>query len=219
MTVTLIELLSESIENRVSDIFTALVGNVVSYDSGTQTAQVQLSTKFPRKDRNGEIKFISFPILQDVPICFPRAGSYSLTFPISDGSGVLVVFTQLDPAKWRESGESDTVPQLVKLHSIGSGFALPMVAPRTATLIGASEPAMVIQGDEIRLGAAAAADVDAVALASKVEQDNQALFDAISNATPVPNDGGEALQTAIVASLNSAGYPNSVGSSNVKAKK
>lgn len=218
MTTSLVELLREAMESRLRDLFTAAVGSIVKYDPSAQTAQIKLAISLPIKNEIGELQHIEFPILQDVPICFLRAGQYSITFPIVVGDFVLVVFTQLDAGKWRETGR-ESLPQTVKLHSIGHGFAIPIVAPRNATLTGATEQALVISGDEIRLGASSAGDVDAVALSSKVEQDNQILFDSINNAIPGSSDGGAALQTSIISLLTTAGYPNSVGSSNVKAKK
>jgi hypothetical protein len=200
-------------------LFTAAVGSVVAYDAVKQVAQIRLVSQLPIENQDGTMQYLEFPILQDVPVCFLRAGNYSITFPIAAGDSVLMVFTQLDAGKWRDTGNVPTLPQTVKLHALGHGFAIPIVAPRSAALSGAAEPALSIVGDEIRLGAATAADVDAVALASRVEQDNQTLFDAISNATTGTSDGGAAFKAAIVTALTTAGYPNNVGSSNVKAKK
>jgi len=219
LTASLVDVVSEAIESRLADVFTAAIGVVHKYDASTKTAEIQLTTKRPIRDEVGGLAFQEFPILQDVRICFPQAGGYSITFPISPGDGMLVVFTQLDPSKWLATGEAPSLPQSVRQHALSNAFAIPLVAPRNATLTGATESAMVIAGDEIRLGAATAAEVDNVALATATKQDNQTLFNEIQSATIVPNDGGASFQTTLVAALALAGYPHDVGSPTVKAKK
>lgn len=219
MTVSIVELVSEAIENRLLDVFTSAIGSVRSYDAALQVAQVDLTTKRPINDELGDLQFQDLPVLQDVPVLFQRAGSYSITFPISPGDTVLVVFTTLDPSKWRDTGVVPSLPTNTKVHSLSYAFALPLVAPRNAILTAATEQAMVIAGDEIRLGAATSVEVDAVALASNVQSEHQTLFDAISNAATGTNDGGELFKQNIIQALTLAGYPNDVGSPNVKAKK
>lgn len=108
------------------------------------------------------------------------------------GHPVLCVFSEQDISGWVTAGYGGTpaAPALARRHGYYA-VAVPLAA---------------LPGDA----------VDFVAIASKVDAQLNALKDAISNAVPVAQDGGVALQQSIVAALT--GWPGSVASSALKAK-
>ena len=72
----------------------------------------------------------------------------------------------------------------------------------------------IVAGTEVRAGSSSATDF--VALAQLVLDRLNALKTAFSNWTVVPNDGGAALKT-LLTNLISAGWPQSVAATKVKA--
>jgi hypothetical protein len=173
------EVLAEVLAHFQRDIYTALPGRVQSFDSGTQTASVEIVVREP--DR-------SFPILPKVPVVFPRSGGYALTMPVSGGTTGLLIFTSLDMTAWRNTN-SVTVPIDGRRHSISSAAFYPGLVPAQNALDTYDQNAIV-------LGRPDATTPEFVALANLVNAQLQRIHDTITNWTPVAQDGGTALKTA-----------------------
>lgn len=83
----------------------ALPAQIISFNAAKQTAAVQPLIREKVVNRqNGQVGFVTLPVLQDVPVCFPQAGSYVLTMPIQAGDEVLLVFSDLNIDSWWQSG-------------------------------------------------------------------------------------------------------------------
>lgn len=82
----------------------ACPGIIQSFDAKTQTVTVQptLREHVVKEDLSKE--WVNLPLLLDVPIVAPRAGGYSLTFPIKEGDECLVVFLDSCMDAWFNSG-------------------------------------------------------------------------------------------------------------------
>ena len=50
----------------------------------------------------------SIPVLNAVPVIWPRSGGASLTFPVKSGDGCLILFTQRSIDEYKSSGEVST---------------------------------------------------------------------------------------------------------------
>lgn len=96
----LTELLRLAVESGLSDIHTCLPGTVESYDFATQKASVKPSIK--KAYRDGETA--SMPVIEGVPVVFPRSGGASLTFPVESGDGVLLLFSERSLENWLQQG-------------------------------------------------------------------------------------------------------------------
>ena len=85
----LARLLRTSFASQARGLHTALPGRVVSYDKGKQSANIQ-----PMLDRsvNGETE--QMPVVVGVPVIFPRGGGASITFPVQEGDGCLLIFCE-----------------------------------------------------------------------------------------------------------------------------
>jgi len=232
----LAEVIDDALESRLLDLHVALPGRVQSYDAATQTAQIELGVHRVLVTEDGDPVPETLPILESVPVAFPRAAGAFLSFPITTGDPGLVVFAEQSIDQWRSKG-TPTQPGDRRRHSLTGGVFVPGLVPNdlalddpgldTATALG------TVAGVQLRLtsalaevttgGAAAAADF--VALATNVTTELQALSDRIAVFervfaawTPVPNDGGAALKTAYGADPGTPGAaPGSVASSNLKA--
>lgn len=222
----LVEVLRAAIDSRLQEVNTALPGQIDTYDALTQKASVKPLLKNTIQLDDGSELTEDLPIITDVPVAFPRSTNFKVTFPLKKGDYVLLVFNQRSIDQYMQKG-SDTDPVDFRMHQLADAVAYPGFYPTTATLKKSDADDMVLGHDintavihlkedgTIHLAAKEAAD--AMALASKVEADFQAVVDAITNAVPLPQDGGAQLQAQIVAALSSAGVPNPVGSEIVKA--
>lgn len=104
---TTAETLSAILESHALDLHVALPGTVRSYDAGAQTAEIELGVQrvLPAEDEEDEEDTPeSLPILQSVPVAWPRGGSCFLHWPLAAGDTGLVVFCESDLSAWRESG-------------------------------------------------------------------------------------------------------------------
>ena len=80
-TYTLQEVIKLGVESSLVEKHTALPGEIQSYDSSLQTAQIRISI-----NRKIDGESIEFPILDDVPICFPRSKGSGINFPLASGA-------------------------------------------------------------------------------------------------------------------------------------
>lgn len=94
------------------------VGEIVSFDPSTQTAEVQIKMQRTVK---GEIK--DYPVLIDCPCVVLGGGEGRITFPISAGDSCLVIFNDKDIDNWYAGGQK-MPPRSQRLHSFSDAFAL-----------------------------------------------------------------------------------------------
>lgn len=94
------------------------VGEIVSFNPATQTAEVQIKMQRTVK---GEIK--DYPVLIDCPCIVLGGGEGRITFPISAGDSCLVIFNDKDIDNWYAGGQK-MPPRSQRLHSFSDAFAL-----------------------------------------------------------------------------------------------
>lgn len=109
--------------NALNDTWTALPGIIVSFDSATLLAQVQVGIKSNVTAPDGSKAAIARSLLVDVPVCFPGGGGCTLTFPLQDGDECLLVFAARGIDAWVEyGGTQEAMP--TRRHSMSDAFAL-----------------------------------------------------------------------------------------------
>jgi len=100
----------ETIHSTLLETHTMLPGIITDFDPEKQLVNVQLTIK---KKYNGEV--IAIPELMEVPISWPRAGGYMITFPIKEGDECLVEFFERSIDNWLlEGGVQD--PENTRRH-------------------------------------------------------------------------------------------------------
>lgn len=168
-------------------IHTSLPGIVKSYDSATQTAQVQLAVQLLGN---------SPPPLSDVPVAWPGGAAGFVHVPLAAGDSVLVVFTEEDFSGWYDTG-SVSAPRVLARHGLHA-VAIPGLRRAAAPLAVTGGHVTVGAASEVRLGSDSASDP--VALKSLVEGAVKDLLDGIiSAAGSITAPGGG---PAFVAALN-----------------
>jgi len=88
------------IEQRLCDLHVALPASIVTYDRAQQKASVQPLLKRQRSDGT----LITWPIVNNVPVMFPRSGKFSLTFELVKDDSGLIVISERSLDKWLSSG-------------------------------------------------------------------------------------------------------------------
>jgi len=121
---TLSDAMRAAIESRLATLHTALPGKVVEYDPAKQKASVQPVIKKRYRDDTIE----SFPVIESVPVVFPRSGGGSLTFPVTPGDIVLLVFAERSLDKWLELG-GEQEPNDFGKFQLSDAIAIPGLFP------------------------------------------------------------------------------------------
>lgn len=117
------------------------VGEIVSFDPETQTAEVQVKMSFLL---NGEIK--EYPLLLDCPCIILAGGQGSVTFPIQAGDSCLVLFNDRDMDNWYSGGQT-MPPRTDRLHDFSDAIALVGLRNKQNQISG-----YFAQGTEIKYG-------------------------------------------------------------------
>ena len=104
-------------------IYTALPGQVVSFDPATQRATIKplYQAKF-----NGEPT--EMPELLEVPVVMPRGGGFAFTFPIKPGDGVQLMFQSRNSDLWYNEG-GDQEGFTARMHDLSDAVAIPGLEP------------------------------------------------------------------------------------------
>ena len=131
-TPTLGQVLQDAIENRLCDVHTAMPGTVVTYDPLTGTANIQ--PLLLRTFKQGELPFplppIPLPLLNKVPVLFPRTTLAFVAFPLVPGDVGLVIFSERSIDRYKTFGGPQD-PQDVRKHDLSDGFFFPGGYPLT----------------------------------------------------------------------------------------
>lgn len=117
------ESLRLAMENAQSQMWTALPGIVTAVDLGKQTVSVQPAIQGSVSDPEGNSSSVNLPLLVDVPIVWPRAGGFAVTFPVAAGDEVLVVFSSRCIDSWWQSGGVGAQAE-ARMHDLSDGFAI-----------------------------------------------------------------------------------------------
>lgn len=162
------ELMDLAAEEALKRTFTALTGRVTEYDATTRTATVQPLTQRAIEREDGSLALEDLPPLPSVPVMFPMAGPFSITFPIEVGTtGLILVLSDSDHI-WRETQlTKPSEPGDLRRFSLSCTKFLPGYTPDAVSNPAAAVAALVVKGTDVRLGDETASDF--VALASKVE--------------------------------------------------
>lgn len=191
-----------------ADIHTSLPAAIVDYDPGTQTATIEIGLReiLEAQDDDDPDQVATYPRLSGVPVAFPSAGGYHLTFPLPAGSTGDLVCTEGDLSRWLETGQVSD-PGISTRHGLG-GFFVPglrhsrnrlSTRPDALSLGIDGGITLVIDDSSARVSGRLEVDgnTESAALASKTDEQINDLRAAIAGWTPISNDGGAALKIAL----------------------
>ena len=140
------EVIRTAMDGRQVSMWTALPGIVKSVDFSKMTCTVQPAIMGAIVDQNNVATSVNLPLLVDVPIVFPSAGGFTITFPLKSGDEVLVVFSSRCIDAWWQSGGVQQAME-ARMHDLSDGFAIP--GPRSVPKVpsGVSTTGCQIRND------------------------------------------------------------------------
>lgn len=117
---SLTAVLEQAMRNRMAELQTCMPGVIVSYNFKKQMAVVQPSIS--RRYADGRVE--KYPVINNVPVVFPRSGGASITMPVKGGDTVLLLFAGRSIDTWAANGgvvaQDDN-----RMHSINDAIAIP----------------------------------------------------------------------------------------------
>lgn len=117
------ESLRLALEAERAGIWTALPAIVVAANLAAQTVSAQPTIQGTITGPDGVARNVNLPLLVDVPIVWPRAGGFALTFPVAPGDEVLIVFASRCIDSWWQSGGIGAQAE-ARMHDLSDGFAI-----------------------------------------------------------------------------------------------
>ena len=134
------KVINDIIETRLCELHTSMPGEVVSYDKSVQKANIKPLLKRSYKDG----RKVELPVINNVPVKWPRSGLAYMHFPLKEGEPVAVFFIERSIDTWKTSGGLAD-PESNRKHSLSDAFCVPGLYPF-------SNPAAVDDGDSIEIG-------------------------------------------------------------------
>jgi hypothetical protein len=208
------DVIKAAIAARLANIYTHIPAAVVDYDPSTQTCTAQIIIRRGALDENGNRIAEQIQQVNKVPIIFPGSGPWSITWPITAGDTVQLEFQCGSIDKWLAIGENDVDPGDDRRFAVDDATAIPglRAIPDALTSAAYDPNALVITGPMTKIGSSAASEAPAL------NSELAAFIGIITGWTPVPNDGGAALKTAVTSYLRAhVGFP--LGAAKVEVEK
>jgi hypothetical protein len=119
------EAIKSIIEARLKHVHTALPGRVEKYDAAKQLVNVQPLIQVKYRAEDGTEILESLPIVVNVPVAFPGANGFRVTFPIVQGDTVLLVFSESSLDRWLSQGGLVDPVDHVARHELTDAIAIP----------------------------------------------------------------------------------------------
>lgn len=203
-------------ERRERGMQTAFPAKVISWDSGTNTVELepQFIETWVNRDGSREQEPTEYPYIDNVPVLFPRSGDWSITFPIEAGSYGLVICTKFSLDLWRQRGSATDPGDLRRFGMTGAVFHPVNISPTSSNLVPVDTSLMLLGSG------ATAADYKFLALANLVNSELSDIKTALDTHTHLPgtftNSGGAV--TGVSGGKSTQPYSaGDVGSTSVKA--
>lgn len=201
------EVIRQAFASLMEGVHVSTIGRVVSYDTSKCTADVQPLIRRARIDERGQRIVELMPIVPDVQVAFMGGGSGSLTFDLSAGDLVVLVFADESLDRFVVGSGSDVDPGDDRRHDITDAVAFPCVS-LFKSAHASTAGAVVLKGNDVRLGSANAnGSGNRVATKSSLDDIPTALT-AAAAAIIATNPSGAAALTAFKDALSALGFPN-----------
>jgi len=133
-------------ERRERSMQTAFPAKVVGWNASTNVVELepQFIETWVNRDGTRQSEPQDFPNIQNVPVLFPRSGSWSITFPIETGSYGLVVCTKYALDVWREQGQVRDPGDLRRFGMSGAVFHPVNLHPNNSAISSVDSNYMIL---------------------------------------------------------------------------
>ncbi len=151
-TFELADVFAAAMDARLAGVFTAMPGEVQSYDPISQAVDVQPLVQTGYIGQDGTRATERTPLVPHVPVLFPGAGGFSITWPLKQGNTGLLIFCNCSIDKWLTLG-GEVDPEDDRRHCIADAVFIPGLRPFASPLADAATDSMVLAGPDVRVGA------------------------------------------------------------------
>lgn len=174
---TMTDAMRQAVLFQLYDVHTALPGQIISYDHKMQKATIQPCLKKSYLDGTTQ----EMPILNNVPVIFPRAGGASLTFPVLSGDTCLLLFVERSTDLWKSVG-GVVAPNDPRKFDLSDAVAIMGLMPFTENSLSENNEDVLLtyKSSNIRIKASGEIQIDT---ASKVAIGNASaeVLDIVSS--------------------------------------
>lgn len=120
---TLAEVIRAALEAQAADLHVSIPARVTRVDLAKGLLDVQPLVQ-ELVERDAGLESMSVPVIANVPVVWPGAGGFRLTFPIAEGDTVLLIFSDRSLDQWlAKGGEVD--PRDPRRHALPDAIAIP----------------------------------------------------------------------------------------------
>ncbi|EPT6108492.1 Gp138 family membrane-puncturing spike protein [Escherichia coli] len=149
------EIFDLNYERAKSGLRVSLPGTIKSFDPESVTCEVELSTfglSATAKRGSTSVDRIKsedgyYPVIQDIPVIFPRGGGCTLTFPVKAGDECLVIFSDRCIDFWWQNGETQNTSR-TRSHSFSDAFVIPGPQSQAKKISSISTSAAQLRTDD-----------------------------------------------------------------------
>lgn len=122
------DIIRQAINYELRGVNSCIPASIVSYDYTKQQATVQplLKARYKNGTTQGDIQ--SLPKITNVPVIFPKGGTFHMHWPLSVGDSVLLVFSQRSLDNWLVDGNEEA-PQDPRMFDFSDAIAIPGLIP------------------------------------------------------------------------------------------
>lgn len=118
------QLLETYTDTRLADLRVALPGLIENFDESQQTASVFPAIKQEIDQIDGTRIKRTLPLIENVPVIFPRSGEYAITFPLNKGDTGLLVFSDRCIDNFVIEGNIQT-QEVRRMHALSDAMFIP----------------------------------------------------------------------------------------------
>lgn len=97
-----VQQIHNTIHEVMNEMHTAMPGKIVSYNGGTVSVKPSIRFKTPQG------KYLSYPVIANVPIVVPHGGNAAIAVPVKAGDDCLIIVSEQAIDEWRSGAEDDT---------------------------------------------------------------------------------------------------------------
>lgn len=146
---TLAEVLRTALNMSLVNMHVALPGRIEKYDAATQKADVQPMIQLKTPTNDGGSLLENLPIINEVPVMFPRCGTFFISFPLVVGDYVLLVFNDASIDNYATGTLSVPAdPGDFRTHDINDAVCFPGFFPFASALKQADTTNLALGKDE-----------------------------------------------------------------------
>lgn len=112
------------IDSYMQTVHIDIPGTIESYDATLKKASVKPSIKF--KVNND---LLSYPVIENVPVIFPTTKNFRFVFPLEQGDGCLIIFSERSLERWLSSNGEEVEPGDNRKNSLPDAICIPGLFP------------------------------------------------------------------------------------------